>query len=114
MSKAASVAPSVRDCTDDDSTGGDVLHFLARTLRAHIIDAQPEEVIDKLRNLLSALKQQETTLADWPDSPSKDRICAALAKARDAVSQIVYDFGSVPQSQATTRIKTIYAKRPLI
>lgn len=109
MSKAASVSPSVPDSIDDD-----VLHFLAHTLRAHIIDAQPEEVVDKLRNLLSALKQQETTLADWPDSPSKDRICAALAKARNAVSQIVCDFGSAPQSQAMARIRTMYGKRPLV
>jgi len=38
------------------------------------------------------LAQKEGTLADWPDSPSKDRICAALAKAKQLVAQIVDDF----------------------
>ena len=99
MSKAASVSASVAD-TPSQNADGDVLHFLARTLRAHIIDAQPEEVVGKLENLLVALKQQETTLADWPNSPSKDRICAALAKARNAVSQIVCDLCSAPQNRS--------------
>ena len=50
-----------------------------------------------------ALDQQESTLSDWPDSPSKDRICAALAKARNAVSQIVEDLGAAARMQSDTR-----------
>jgi hypothetical protein len=72
----------------------DVLHFLSRTLQAHCLDAEPQYVLTKLKNLQSALSQQEITLADWPDSPSKERICAALAKARNVVSQIVDDLGA--------------------
>jgi len=30
---------------------GDVLHFLTRTLQAHIIDAEPHDVLAKLQNL---------------------------------------------------------------
>jgi len=70
---------------------GDVLHFLTRTLQAHIIDAEPQDVLAKLQNLRTALEQQELTLAGWPDSASKHRICVALAKARKVVSRIVED-----------------------
>jgi hypothetical protein len=77
-----------------DSQGSDVLHFLTRTLQAHFLDAEPRDVLAKLQNLQDALAQQEHTLADWPDSPSKDRICAALAKAKSQVAQIVEDFQS--------------------
>ena len=60
---------------------GDVLHFLTRTLHAHCLDAEPQYVLAKLQNLQKALDQQESTLLDWPDSPSRDRMCEALAKA---------------------------------
>jgi hypothetical protein len=73
---------------------GDIVHFLTRTLQAHFIDAEPQRMLDKLQNLKSALDQQEITLADWPDSPSKGRIRAALAKARDLVAEIAENFGS--------------------
>jgi len=71
---------------------GDVLHFLTRTLQAHCLDAEPERLLTKLRSLQTALDQQEITLADWPDSPSKKRICEALAKARNHVAGIVDNF----------------------
>ena len=77
-----------------DGQDGDVLHFLTRTLQAHLLDAEPRDVLAKLQNLQDALAQQEHTLADWPDSPSKDRICEALAKAKSQVAQIVEDFQS--------------------
>lgn len=76
----------------------DVLHFLTRTLQAHFLDAQPERLLIKLRNLQSALDQQEITLADWPDSPNKKRICKALAKARNHVAGIVDNFGNKQSS----------------
>jgi hypothetical protein len=72
----------------------DVLHFLTRTLQAHILDAEPQNVLVKLQNLNDALAQQERTLSDWPDSPSKERICTALAKAKRLVRRIVDDFES--------------------
>src|ERR1700681_4400249 len=67
---------------------GDVLHFLSRTLQAHFLDAEPRDILVKLRTLRKALDQQEVTLSRWPDSPSKARICAALAKAKNLVTQI--------------------------
>lgn len=81
---------------------GDVLHFLSRTLQAHILDAEPHGMQEKLQNLLTALAQQEATLSDWPASPSKDRICAALVKARTAVSRIVDELDNAGQSRADT------------
>jgi hypothetical protein len=77
----------------------DVLHFLRRTLQAHTLDAEPREVLAKLQNLKQALDQQEATLSDWPDSPSKDRICAALAKARSVVARIVDEFGAAAAAE---------------
>lgn len=77
-------------------TDGDVLHFLTRTLQAHFLDAEPERLLIKLRNLQTALGQQEITLAGWPDSPSKTRICEALAKARTHLADIVDNFGNEP------------------
>jgi hypothetical protein len=79
--------PQLADNADDD-----VLHFLTRTLQAHFLDAEPQRVLLKLRNLKTALDQQEITLAAWPASPSKDRICEALTKARNLVAEIVENF----------------------
>jgi hypothetical protein len=70
----------------------DVLHFLRRTLQAHTLDAEPEDVLAKLQNLKTALEQQEITLSAWPASASKDRMCSALAKAKSVIAQIVDDF----------------------
>ena len=69
----------------------DVLHFLSRTLKAHVLDAEPHGMLEKLHNLTIALEQQQSALAAWPDSPSKARICAALTKARSAVAKTVKD-----------------------
>jgi len=102
MSKVAEInagsrmpSPNSIDRRDDS----DVLHFLTRTLQAHFLDAEPRHVLEKLRNLKSALDQQETTLSDWPDSPSKDRICAALTKAKNLVAQIVDEFGAAAETR---------------
>lgn len=73
----------------------DVLHFLTRTLQAHYLDGEPTTILTKLKNLKVALYQQELTLSHWPDSPSKDRMCEALAKARNLVTQIVDEFGGI-------------------
>jgi hypothetical protein len=73
---------------------GDVLHFLSRTLQAHFLDAQPQDMVAKLRTLRTALDQQEVTLSRWPDSPSKARICAALEKAKNLVTQIADEYGA--------------------
>ena len=102
MSKAAKdiEAPSgpLSRIADDD-----VVHFLTRTLQAHILDAEPQDVVEKLQSLLTALEQQEITLLDWPDSPSKNRICTALVKARTAVSQIVDDLGTAARRPSNGR-----------
>lgn len=81
----------------------DVLHFLSRTLQAHCLDAEPKHMLEKLRNLKIALDQQEITLSHWPDSPSKERICAALTKAKNLVTQIVDEFGIAATPQAALR-----------
>jgi hypothetical protein len=79
----------VSEAQDGKLQDGDVLHFLTRTLQAHFLDAEPQHMLEKLQTLQDALAEQERTLADWPDSPSKDRICAALTKAKRLVAQIV-------------------------
>jgi hypothetical protein len=81
---------------------GDVLHFLSRTLQAHFLDAQPQDMVAKLRTLRIALDQQETTLSRWPDSPSKARICDALAKARNLVTQIADEYGASAGDNSVT------------
>jgi hypothetical protein len=81
----------------------DVLHFLSRTLQTHILDAEPQDVLVKLQNLKRALDQQEATLAEWPDSPSKDRICAALAKAKTVVAQIVDRYDATARKSSALR-----------
>ncbi len=102
MSKAANLTDS-GNAPSSGAADQDVLHFLTRTLQAHTLDAEPRDVLAKLQNLKSALDQQEMTLADWPDSPSKDRICAALAKAKNVVAQIVNEFGVTAADRSAGR-----------
>ena len=85
--KLTDIAGASLPRTSDQAAESDVLHFLTRTLQAHFLDAEPHDMLAKLRNLKNALEQQEVTLSDWPDSPSKDRICEALAKAKNLVTQ---------------------------
>jgi hypothetical protein len=102
MSKAAKLTDS-GDAPSSGAADQDVLHFLTRTLQAHTLDAEPQDVLAKLQNLKRALDQQEITLAEWPDSPSKDRICAALAKAKTVVAQIVAEFGAADGQRSAPR-----------
>ena len=102
MSKAAKSIED-RGATFAQTADNDVLRFLSRTLQAHVLDANPQDVLDKLQNLMVALEAQQSTLSDWPDSSSKVRICAALAKARNAVSQIVEDLGAAAQNRPDHR-----------
>ena len=83
-----------RRCRTSDS---DVLEFLMRTLKAHCRDGDSHDIVAKLRSLKSALDQQEIMLSDWPDSPSKDRICEALVRARTFVVQLVDESRSQTQ-----------------
>jgi hypothetical protein len=92
MAKAATKT-GIGDAAPAKSADHDVVHFLRRTLQAHTLDAQPADVLAKLQNLKTALEQQEITLAAWPASASKDRMCAALAKAKNVIAQIFDDFG---------------------
>ncbi len=91
MSKAAKPAGAA-PAHFQKSNDGDVLHFLSRTLQAHTLDDEPRHVLAKLQNLKDALAQQEKTLSTWPDSPNKERICAALAQAKRQIAQTVDDF----------------------
>src|SRR5271154_5949926 len=102
MSKAANLTDS-GNAPSSGAADQDVLHFLSRTLQAHILDAEPQDVLVKLQNLKRALDQQETTLAEWPDSPSKDRICAALAKAKTVVAQIVDQYDTTAKKSPALR-----------
>jgi hypothetical protein len=79
--------------------GGGMLHFLTRTLQAHCRDSDPQIVLEKLKTLQSALDRQEVTLAHWPDSPSKHRICEDLGKAKTLVAQFVDEFGTAAQKR---------------
>jgi hypothetical protein len=87
----------------------DVLHFLSRTLQAHVLDGESHGALAKLQNLLIALEQQERTLADWPDSASKARICAALATARTAVAKIVADLASERSGAERSDLRAVKA-----
>lgn len=102
MSKAVK-ATEARSEQLSRAVDSDVLHFLSRTLQAHFLDAKPQDVLAKLQNLTAALEQQASTLSDWPDSPSKNRICAALANARSTVSQIVEDLSTAARNQPDSR-----------
>jgi hypothetical protein len=82
---------------------GDVLHFLSRTLQAHFLDAEPADMLEKLRNLKTALDQQEATLSRWADSPAKERICAALAKAKTLVTEIADEFAKTTDDEGLGR-----------
>jgi hypothetical protein len=86
---------------------GDVLHFLTRTLQAHCLDAQPQDVLEKLQNLQKALDQQQVTLLNWPASPSKDRICEALSKAKSEIAQIVNQFVATAKQLTAGDAKTV-------
>jgi hypothetical protein len=83
--------------------GGDILHFLTRTLQAHTFDAQPQDVMVKLESLKTALDRQEAALSDRPESPSRERIRAALADARNLIGKIVDDLETVPPGEAGPR-----------
>ena len=106
MAKAAK-ATDISRAPLPTAADSDVLHFLTRTLQAHCLDAEPQHVLAKLQNLQKALDQQETTLLDWPDSPSRDRMCEALAKAKCVVAQIVDQFGTTSNDVAVRGVKAM-------
>jgi hypothetical protein len=111
MSKAVTTtdigpAPLPRTITSK-AAESDVLHFLTRTLQAHCLDAQPQDVLEKLQNLQKALDQQQATLLNWPDSPSRDRICEALTKAKTVVAQIVDKFTATTQQLTARNAKAV-------
>jgi hypothetical protein len=99
---AASIAPE--SIAPKKAADGDVLHFLTRTLQAHCLDSEPQDMLVKLQNLKDALDRQDATLAAWPASPSKERICTALAKARTLVAEIVDQFANTAQKQSEVRV----------
>lgn len=102
MSKATK-ADEERRASAPQFAEGDILNFLSRTLQAHVIDGEPRGALEKLQTLMIALEQQQRTLSDWPDSASKARICAALAKARDTVAKVVADLARPEPGRANVR-----------
>jgi len=82
---------------------GDALLFLTRTLQFHSANGETEDAFEKLQKLQKALDQQEMTLSSWPDSPSKERICESLAKAKALVAQIIADFSGAPPEHPAKR-----------
>jgi hypothetical protein len=111
MSKAArttDIGPVPLPRTTKPRTAdNDVLHFLTRTLQAHCLDAEPQDVLEKLQNLQKALDQQQATLLNWPDSPSKDRICEALTKAKTVVAQVVDKFAATTKQLTARNAKAV-------
>jgi hypothetical protein len=69
----------------------EILLFVTRTLQPQLDDADAPNVFAKLQSVKDILRQQETTLADAPDSAGKDRLRDALAAAADLIAQIVDD-----------------------
>ena len=102
-------ADGARRASFPQAAEGDVLNFLSRTLQAHILDGEPDGALEKLQTLMIALEKQERTLADWPDSASKARICTALAKARDTVAKIVADLARPPSEAGRSDVGPIKA-----
>jgi hypothetical protein len=109
MPKSATMTRAAGAAMPDDD-GGDVLHFLTHTLQAHILDGEPQDVLEKLQNLKLALDQQENTLAEWPDSPSKVRICEGLEKARSLVDKIVDGFGKATEVSGDPRRRGLLSR----
>lgn len=108
MTKAAK-AGEERRTTLPKTAGDDVLHFLSRTLQAHNLDGESQGALEKLQTLMIALEKQEITLSNWPDSPSKARMCNALAKARDTVSRVVTDLARQRPEDAGRCIRAVKA-----
>jgi len=69
----------------------EILLFVTRTLQPLLDDADAANVFAKLQSVKDILRQQEMTLADWPDNAGKDRLRGALAAAADLIAQIVDD-----------------------
>lgn len=108
MSKATQ-ADEDRRASQVHAAEADVLHFLSRTLQAHVLEGEPQGALEKLRTLMIALEQQERTLSDWPDSASKARICAALAAARSTVAKIVADLTSNRSEVGRPNVRAVKA-----
>ena len=108
MTKAATAGEG-RRTSFPQTADGDVLHFLSRTLQTHILDGEPEGALEKLQTLLTALEKQESTLSGWPDSPSKARLCSALAKARDTVSRVIADLTNGRRTRSVHDIRAVKA-----
>jgi hypothetical protein len=105
VSQAAKTTENIR-AASPRAADGDVLLFLRRTLQFHSSDAAKQDVLEKLQNLKSALDLQQATLLSWPDSPSKDRICESLSKAKILIAQLVAEFGGTTGQPSPADIET--------
>jgi hypothetical protein len=82
----------------------EILLFVTRTLQPQLDDAGAPNVFAKLQSLRDVLRQQETTLPDWPDCAGKDRMRAALAAAADLIAQIIDDLAGAARRDAAVSV----------
>jgi hypothetical protein len=78
----------------------EILLFVTRTLQPQLDDADAPNVFAKLQDLKDILRQQETTLPDWPNCAGKDRMRHALASAKELIAQITDDLAGVTRRDA--------------
>jgi hypothetical protein len=81
----------------------EILLFVTRTLQPQLDDADALNVFANLQSLKDTLRQQEMTLADWPDCAGKDRMRDALANAKTLVAQIIDDLAGAARRDAADR-----------
>jgi hypothetical protein len=85
----------------------EILLFVTRTLQPQLDDDDAPDVFAKLQNLRDNLRQQETTLPDWPDCAGKDRMRDALAVAKNLIAQIIDDLaGAAKRDSAVGEAKS--------
>jgi hypothetical protein len=81
----------------------EILLFLTRTLQSDSTATEPSDVFAKLRDLKDTLERQDSALADLTHSAGKDRLCEALAKAKDLVTQIADDLAGAVRRESAAR-----------
>jgi hypothetical protein len=81
----------------------EILLFLTRTLQSDSTATEPSDVFAKLRDLKDVLERQDNALADLAHSAGKDRLCEALATAKDLVAQISDDLAGAVRQESVAR-----------
>jgi hypothetical protein len=81
----------------------EILLFLTRTLQPDSAGTEPSDIFAKLRELKDILDRQESALLEWAAAPGKDRLCEALATAKDLVTQIADDLAGAVRRESVAR-----------